>query len=373
MKKAVSLLLSLFIILALLPNVNAKAIDSVAHAVMVADTLELYSEQSCHTRLPIASTTKIVTAIVVLENTVDIEKEISVPSEACGIEGSSIYLYEGEKITIEALLYGLMLESGNDAAVALALAVSGSIDAFVELMNDYADSLKLKNSHFTNPHGLDDPMHYSSAYDLALIMKDAMENEDFARIASTKSISLEMPDGTKRFFSNHNRLLRMSDDIIGGKTGFTKISKRCLVSCAQRDGVRIICVTLGCSDDFNTHLALYNEAFASYQMYDLPTSREYAASIVGAAEETVSFKYNGKTKLPLRSDKDLVNVRVKVKLPRFIYAPVNEGDIVGDVCILYDGVLIESSPLIAESSVSFIENKNFLKKVIDYIRRIFGI
>lgn len=373
MKKTVSLFFAIILLfISLADNTKANAIDSNAHVVMVSDTFEVYSQNNCHERLPIASTTKIITAIVVLENTEDIKKEINVPAAACGIEGSSIYLYEGEQITIEALLYGLLLESGNDAAVALAITTAGSIEAFTELMNNYVSALKLENSHFTNPHGLDDPMHYSSAYDLAVIMKNAMENDDFARISGTKNITIDMPIGTKRYFSNHNRLLRMSGDIIGGKTGFTKISKRCLVSCAEKDGVRLICVTLGCADDFNEHLAIYNEAFSAYKLYDIPVYYEYTTSVVGSDIESVSLKYLGKTSVALKNEAEIGNIQVKIYLPRFIYAPIMHGSSVGEAYVLYNGVLIDSSPLILESDINTTENKAFFTKVIDYIRRIFG-
>ncbi len=372
MNKTVSLFLALIILFFSVSGIKAQAMDSNAHVLMVSDTFELYSQNNCHKRLHIASTTKIITAIVVLENIDDITKEITVPADACGIEGSSIYLYEGEKITVETLLYGLLLESGNDAAVALALTTAGSIEAFAELMNNYVISLKLEDSHFTNPHGLDNEMHYSSAYDLAVIMKNAMENEDFARISSTKSIAIDMPNGTKRYFSNHNRLLRMSENIIGGKTGFTKVSGRCLVSCAERDGVRLICVTLGCTDDFNQHIAIYNEAFSAYKLYDVPVNSEYIISVVGSNVETANLEYTGKTSLALKSESELRNLDVKIYLPRFIYAPLAQNSAIGEVNVLYKGVLVDSSHLMLMEDIKSTVNKTFFSKVIDYFRRIFG-
>lgn len=371
MKKITALFLTLIMSFTL-PCYKASAFYSCPHVVMVSDTEEIFSQNMAHTRLPIASTTKIITAIVVLENTDDIKKEISVPKEACGIEGSSIYLYEGERITVEALLYGMLLESGNDAATALALATSGSIDEFADLMNEYVCSLGLKDSHFTNPHGLDHPEHYSTAYDLAIIMKNAMDNEDFARISSSKTASFDMPDKTTRYFSNHNRLLKMSDDIIGGKTGFTTVSGRCLVSCAQKDGVRLICVTLGCVDDFNQHLMFYREAFPVYKSYELPIQTGYTVDVVGAPVDSVNVKYNGKASIALGDEKELDCVSIKVHLPRFIYAPVSSGDVVGEVMIYYNDVPVDSSSLVLDEDVASLQARSFMSKVIDFIRRIFG-
>lgn len=372
MKKKIAFLLTAIVLFSSFSITQAKAHNSCAHVLMVNDTLELYSQNMPHKRLPIASTTKIITAIVVLENTDDIKREVIIPREACGIEGSSIYLYEGEKITVEALLYGLLLESGNDAATALAIATAGSVEAFVSLMNNYVAELNLQDSHFTNPHGLDDKEHYSSAYDLAVIMKYAMGNEDFAKISSTKSISFDMPDGTKRFFSNHNRLLRMSENIIGGKTGFTTVSRRCLVSCAEKDGVRLICVTLDCADDFNRHLEMFNEAFSVYQRFDLPIDTEYTVDVVGADVELLDLKYEGLMKIVLRNESELDNISVKVHIPRFVYAPLPENSIIGEVKIFYKDVLVDSSFLISGDAVKATQIKSFISKVIDYIRRIFG-
>lgn len=223
----------------------------------------LYSYNS-DKRLPMASTTKIMTALTVLE-TLDPDKEITVPKEACGVEGSSIYLYPQEKITVKNLLYGLMLESGNDAASALAYACCGSEEKFAELMNGKAHDLGLIDTHFTNPHGLPDENHYTTAYELALIAAKALENEDFRTITSTATYACKV-DGksASRFFSNHNRLLRSYEGCIGVKTGFTKTAGRCLVSAAERGGRRYVAVTLGDGDDWRDHTAMLDFAFENF-------------------------------------------------------------------------------------------------------------
>ncbi len=227
---------------------NAKAaclIDAKSGAV-------LYSHNSS-LRLPMASTTKIMTALTALDVLSPYET-ITVPKEAVGVEGSSIYLCNNEEITVETLLYGLLLKSGNDAAAALAYAASGSIDEFAALMNKKAQSLGLIDSHFTNPHGLHDDNHYTTAYELCLIAKAAMENDTISKITSTKSYTAPANNlSAVRSFTNHNRLLFTLDGCIGVKTGFTKAAGRCLVSAIQSGDDRYIAVTLNDGSDWADH------------------------------------------------------------------------------------------------------------------------
>lgn len=348
-------------------------IDAKAYVLLVADTLEIYGGKNFHERLPIASTTKIATAITFLENFEDINKNIVVPKEASGIEGSSIYLYQGETISVEALLYGLLLESGNDAAVALALTCCESLDIFVDLMNQLVKKLGLKNTHFTNPHGLDDPNHYSSAYDLSLIMNYAMKNETFAKITATKNISFKNEDDVTHFFTNHNRLIRMRDYIVGGKTGFTKISRRCLVSSAKLNGINLICTTIDCSNDFNEHISMYDNAFSAYQLYEIPINSEIKLDVVGSIIEKADLKYEEIEKIPLKSKFDLNSVSYKIITHKFIYAPQKSGTNVGKIKIYYDNNLIKEKDLILKYDIKQIPSKNPFKKAIEYIRRILKI
>lgn len=189
-----------------------------------------------------ASTTKILTALVVLERT-EPECVVTVPDEAVGVEGSSIYLRKGEKLTVEDLLYGLMLRSGNDAAVALAVATAGSVERFAAMMNARAAMCGAKDSHFVNPHGLHDDDHYTTAYDMALIAAEAYSNPLFARIVSTSKITVGEGESTRCLY-NKNKLLGMIDGANGVKTGYTKKSGRCLVGGAFRDGMQLVSVVL---------------------------------------------------------------------------------------------------------------------------------
>lgn len=223
-----------------------------------ADTGEVLVEKCASRPSLIASTTKIMTALVVIERC-DLERLVTVPPEATGIEGSSMYLKPGEQLTVRELLYGLMLHSGNDAAVALALCSAGSVEAFVGRMNETAQRLSLSNTHFANPNGLDDENNYSTAHDLAFLTRYALKNPDFLQIVSTRSIR-----AAGRCLTNHNRLLWSVDGAIGVKTGYTRAAGRILVSAAERGGRRLIVVTINDGNDWRDHSALYDYGFSQY-------------------------------------------------------------------------------------------------------------
>lgn len=224
-----------------------------------AATGEVLAEKNACQPSLIASTTKIMTALVVTERC-DLDRLVTVPPEATGIEGSSMYLKTGEQLTVRELLYGLMLHSGNDAAVALALCSAGSVERFVGWMNETAQSLALCNTHFANPNGLDDDENYSTAHDLAILTRYALKNPEFLRIVSTRSIR-----AAGRCLTNHNRLLWSLEGAIGVKTGYTRAAGRILVSAAERCGRRLIVVTINDGNDWRDHSALYDYGFSLYQ------------------------------------------------------------------------------------------------------------
>lgn len=225
----------------------------------------LYSK-NCDEHLPIASTTKIVTALTVLNNC-NLDDVVEIPAEACGIEGSSIYLRAGEHLTVRELLYGLMLRSGNDSAVALALHVAGSIDKFAEMMNETAGGLGLKDCNFVNPHGLHDDSHYCSANDLAVITCEALNNSDFCEIVSSKSYRIAN-EGYEydRVLINKNKLLSNCEGADGVKTGYTKKAGRCFVGSATRNGMQVVVVVLNCGPMFEDTASMLNVAFANYSL-----------------------------------------------------------------------------------------------------------
>ncbi len=256
LKKITALVLGIFFL-----PMPCYALGTSAEGCVVinAATRQVLYKDNENKRLGMASTTKIMTAIVALENksTQDI---IKVSANAQNQEGSSIYLRTGDEMKLEDLLYGLMLNSGNDAAVAIAEGVGGTVEDFVSMMNKKAGEIGCCNTHFINPNGLSDPMHYSTAYDMALIMAYAMENEEFLKIASTKEYQIVREDSVT-YLRNHNKLLWQYKNCIGGKTGYTKSTGRCLVSCAEKDGIRLIAVTLNDRDDWKDHKDLFEYTF----------------------------------------------------------------------------------------------------------------
>ncbi len=255
-------------------NSFAAPRTSAASGILIdADTGEVLWENSADSRALIASTTKIMTAVVVLERC-DLEMEFRIPPEAVGVEGSSMYLTQGECLTVSDLLYGLMLQSGNDAAVALALACCDSVPEFVALMNLKAQELDLENTHFENPSGLDSQGHYSSARDLAKLTRYALQNDAFRQIVSTRSIRLG-----ERFLTNHNKLLWRVDGAMGVKTGYTRAAGRTLVSAAERKGRRLIAVTLHDGNDWLDHANLYDYGFARFEEQTAISAGEQVAVI----------------------------------------------------------------------------------------------
>lgn len=220
-----------------------------------------------------ASTTKILTALVVAE-TLPLDLEVTVPAVAAGVEGSSVYLRAGEKLTVEELLYGLILRSGNDAAVALAVAAGGSVPHFAAMMNERAAACGAERSHFVNPHGLHDDEHYTTARDLALITAEAYRNADLRRIFSTRSMTVGEGE-SRRYFANKNKLLGTFEGANGVKTGYTTKSGRCLVGGAYRDGMQLISVVLDRYDMWAETKRILDSAFALFGMTDVLTMPEW--------------------------------------------------------------------------------------------------
>lgn len=333
--KRVVLILTVF--LTLLIGVTARATVETAESVylMNAVTGESIVEKNADVKKSMASTTKIMTLIAALENA-ELGEVITVCREATLEEGSSAYLKAGAKITMEDALYGLMLNSGNDAAVAIAYHISGSVEEFAALMNDTAKKIGAYDTHFVNPNGIEAEGHYTTARDLAKITQYGLENETFRKITSTKSHTAEMTtsDGNveRIEYINHNRLLRELDGCIGVKTGFTKKAGRCLVSAVERGNACYIAVTLNDSDDWNTHKALHKKAFD-----------EQRERVIVKADECVKHLVSGKSQCELVaaegyslcvSGEENHDIEVVTHIPDNIDFPVNRGEKVGylEVC-----------------------------------------
>ncbi len=294
--------------------------------------------------LPMASTTKIMTAIVAIEKVPDITIKIKVPDAAIGVEGSSIYLCKDEVLSLEDLLYALLLSSANDAATAIAIYVGGSVEGFAELMNDKARELELIHSHFQNPHGLDNSEHYTTAADLAKLTAYALKNETFKKIVSTKKKTIPFcgKEG-QRLLINHNRLLSGLDGAIGVKTGFTKKSGRCLVSAVERNGTTLIAVTLNAPNDWNDHKLMHEYGFDSYETVEL---EEFSIRLPVISGVKTHVRCGVSEKIFSFIKKDHGEISCVVELYHFAYAPVKKGEKLGTIFYTCDGESIGEADII---------------------------
>ena len=344
----------------LLCPVQAQAISAEKAIVLDGASGRVLYEKNADSQSLIASTTKIMTALVICEQC-NVLDRMRIPKEAVGIEGSSMYLQEGEVLTLQELLYGLMLSSGNDAAVALAIYCGGTVEGFAELMNDKARILGLRNTHFENPNGLDSPGHYSTARDLAVLAAYAMENPIFAKTVSTKSIRVG-----ERYLTNHNKLLWRVEGADGVKTGFTKAAGRILVSSATRDGRRLVAVTLNAPSDWQDHSQLLNEGFARYSVQTVVRKGQ----LVG----TVEVEVGENCRVQLRADADFAfslaegeHPQLMVPGPGFVYAPVTEGAEAGFAYVLIEGNAVGKVPIVYGQTIeqTVTEEKSFFQRLFD--------
>ncbi len=292
----------------------------------------------------IASTTKIMTALIVCEQC-NILDRMRIPQEAVGIEGSSIYLQAGEVMTLQELLYGMMLCSGNDAAAALAIYCGGTLEGFAELMNDKARKLGMTGTHFVNPHGLDAPDHYSTARDLAILACYAMKNPVFAKTVSTKTVTIG-----SRSLRNHNKLLWQVEGADGVKTGYTKAAGRILVSSAVRDGRRIVAVTIDDGNDWADHKALYEGSFSRYQTYKLVTKGQCLGTlnVMGGIKDQVRVIAQADFYYPLAEGETPL---LRLSRKDFVYAPVVEGAQAGYAYICLGDQAVGKVPVTYEETV----------------------
>lgn len=311
-------------------DVNVSARSAI---LMDAGTGIVLFEKAPDERRQIASTTKLMTALVCLERCT-LEETVEIPAACESVEGSSMYLRRGERLTVRELMYGLMLESGNDAAVALAIHTAGSVEAFADLMNEKAVELGLTNTHYVNPHGLTAEGHYSSARDLAKLMAVCMADPLFVQVATTKTISF----GT-RTFTNHNKLMWSYDGMLTGKTGYTIAAGRTLVTCAERNGLRLVCVTLDDGDDFDDHAALLDAAFASWKSVTVPSAGAVASvPVISGISDEVYVRPAGTLTLLCPVDAE---PRFELKLPSFVYAAVTAGERAGVMTVTCEGQSVD--------------------------------
>lgn len=356
--------------LAIPQNSSAQMYVSAQSAILMEqDSGRVIFEKDAHTQRRIASITKIMTAILAIESG-KLDETVTVSNNAIRAEGSSIYLQEGEKIKLEDLVYGLMLRSGNDAAVAIAETVGGSLDGFVYLMNQKAEEIGMKNTHFANPHGLDDHEdHFSTAYDMALLTRYAMKNDTYKKIAGTESYRSESSNNKwDRVWKNKNKLLTsLYEYSTGGKTGYTKRAKRTLVSTAEKDGVSYIAVTLNDPDDWDDHINMFETAFKQYKMVQVVEEGKI---------KTVKDKFY-KNKVYLKStvdfpvtqkEEDLFKIEYKLTKVKKDWQRNQEDvpEIVGEAKIYLDDKLVDSVPIHFKH-----DKKKESKSFLDYFKNMF--
>lgn len=333
-------------------NVNVSAKSAIV--IDMASNRVLF-EKDAYTKRGPASTTKILTALLAIEN-VELNDMVTVSPHAAATEGSSIWLSPLEKISAHDLLYGLMLSSGNDAATALAEHVSGSEEAFVIKMNQRAIKIGAYNTNFTNPHGLPDENHYTTAYDLALISSAAMKNENFAEVVATKNKTISW-EGAEwdRSLSNHNKLLKMYEYATGIKTGYTKKDGRCLVSAAEKNGLGLVAVTLSAPDDWNDHIAMLDYCFEQYEPYTVCKEGENAGVFAakGFEADDIRLVYNNDYITALKNDE---SERLSIKKSFNFDYPVTRGQKVGQCDIYYLDEHVGSVDLIADNDSYVKEN-----------------
>lgn len=389
-KKLFLCLFTTLLLFSVLPFASSNAVAeglsvSAKAAVLIeADTGRVLFAKNKDMQLPMASTTKILTALITLESD-NLDELFVVDEKAIQVEGSSMGLQKGDSASLRTLACGMLLPSGNDAANAAAVRIGGSIAEFAAMMNQRAAAIGMTNSHFVTPSGLDDEQHYSTAHDMAKLARVALKNNAFQDICSRNIAKVEFGNPPyERWLKNHNRLLNEYKGAIGVKTGFTKKSGRCLVSAAERDGVTLIAVTLNAPNDWQDHTLMFNYGFNDVkpQQYDVKYE-EIQLNVVGGKSDKVGVVPLTSTMVNVEENK-LQDITQKVIAEHFYYAPIQAGDVVGKIELYLDGEEIGTATLIAAEDVQrdITEIKyslwdkikmwfnNLKYKIINYIHRL---
>lgn len=349
-----------------LVNVNVLAapenISAVSAIVIEAETGTPLWEKNADECRAMASTTKIMTALLTIEAG-DLDREFTVDPLAILVEGTSMGLREGDRVSRRDLLYGILLPSGNDAANAAAVSVSGSISAFVKLMNSRAQELGLSDTQFVTPSGLDAQGHYTTARDLARLTAFAMKNEVFREVVSCQSAKVEFGNPPEpRTLYNSNKMLKRYDGAIGVKTGFTDNARRCLVSAAQRDGVTLIAVTLNAGDDWNDHTKMLDYGFTQVMAYPLETSCANRVAVAGTGQSVGVY---AEPRTLALTPEQRTRLSREVYLPGFVYGSVERGRELGKIRFLLDGNVVAECPLLADSAVEVQDSEpGFLESLL---------
>ncbi len=370
MKRLLSVLMIFSVLFGFAVTAKAEEVQTSARAFVLycSDNGEVLSAKSPDERLPMASTTKIMTALITLECAAQDNRIVEFTGEMTA-EGSSMYLKVGEKVRLSDLAVGMMMQSGNDAANAAAIAIDGSIKAFAKRMNRRAEELGMKNTHFVTPSGLNDEAHFSTARDMAKLMAAALTNDSFRKLTAKRSetVSFISPRNKRVTYPNHNRLLSLYEGCIGGKTGYTMTAGRCLVTAAKRGGMTLIAVTLDDRDDWDDHCALYDYGFSQYTAIAPEGICRIRIDVAGGTtDETVVVPSKDKTVIvPLEKRK---KVKAVIKLPPFLYAPAEKDMPVGCIAYCIDGRTIGEIPLICIEDIAYDSRKRgFFEYIADVL------
>ena len=374
----IKILLSLiFAICGVFFTIDASALDVSAKsaALIEVSSKELIYGKNENEKLPMASTTKIMTALLTLESGVKNDTIITT-KDMLKVEGTSMGLLPGDIVSTKDLVYGMLLASGNDAANVAAITAGGDLQSFAVLMNERAKQIGMSSTNFVTPSGLDAENHYSTAYDMALLGAQAILNPEFRAICSTKSARLCYGNPPyMRTLKNHNRLLSSYEYAIGIKTGFTKKSGRCLVSAAQKDGVILVAVTLKAPNDWQDHIKMFEYGFSQYENVILDDDLSTVSlDVVGAQDNMITLKCSNKPQIALKSPSN-VQITRKIELSQFEYAPIKQGKVVGKALYYNEDKLVFETPIVTQQAVDLkIEEKQIIvvEKEKSWFKRFFG-
>ena len=376
MKKLFCVMVSAVIFLIMMPVCVCGAEDvSAGSCILIeARTGEILFEKNAYEKRSMASTTKIMTTLLCLESG-NLDDWFVVDSDAIKVEGSSMGLVEGDVVTKRMLCYGMLLPSGNDAANATAIKIGGSFERFAEMMNERAKEIGMKNTLFVTPSGLEGTGHGSTAYDMALLAREALRNSDFREICSQKTAEVEFGNPPyRRWLKNTNKLLSYCSGTIGVKTGFTDEAGRCLVSACERDGITLICVTLNDPNDWADHSKLYDYGFSILMETSLDTVfKNVAVNVAGGTEDTVTAGIKETITVGTKTA-SAEGITAKAVIPPFVYAPVVAGEEIGTVeYYTADGMYIDSVPVYAERSIGEktieIRQDNIFEKILKKFKK----
>lgn len=376
MKKIICTIISAAMLFMLAPSAHAVSLSGIsakASIIIDAQSGKVIAGKNEYEKLPMASTTKIMTTLLLIESG-GLDEEFKVDNNAIMVEGSSMGLCKDDIVTKRALCYGMMLPSGNDAANETAVLLGGSAEKFADMMNEKAEQLGLEDTHFVTPSGLHDDKHYSTAYDMAKLTREALKNETFREICGTSSIKLKFGNPPyERWLVNTNKLLALYDGCIGVKTGFTDEAGRCLISAAEKDGVTLICVTLNAPNDWNDHIKMYDYGFSvtESRSADFDFSGLYV-DVAGGDTDRVKV---APTDVPNYTvvNGEIPKMSYKVNLDKFIYAPVSRGRKAGTIEFYSGDDLIMTTELAAESGCGAVIKEyepKWYEIIIEWFKRL---